>query len=421
MLPVCQNPVVHREAVIRFSQNHARKVMKAHVIIPARGGSKGVPGKNLVKIAGVSLLERSIRAAQNSIYCQKVWVTSDDDAILAAAIGVGAKAIKRPDRISRDISSSEDALLHALEEISGSDELGEYTVFLQCTSPFTIGSDIDQLVDTLIKNGGDSGFSASRSHAVLWSAGQSGEALPMNHDGKKRERRQDSDLLLEENGAAYVFKTAGFLENRFRFFGKTVFSEMPALRSIQIDEPEDLIAAEQTSDALGETSAFRIPDGLAPIKTVLFDFDGVFTNNKVYLSENGVESVRCDRGDGFGIEMLRKAGLRLAVVSKERNIVVEKRCEKLKLDVWSGVDDKESFVQELLKKEGKEWETTLFIGNDLNDLACIQRAGFSACPSDAVPAVLEAAKIKLKSKGGEGAVRELCDLLITNIQTPSQE
>jgi len=152
------------------------------------------------------------------------------------------------------------------------------------------------------------------------------------------------------------------------------------------------------------------------VRTVLFDFDGVFTDNKVYLDQNGVESVRCDRGDGLGLAMLRDSGIRIAVVSKEQNPVVAARCEKLGIEVWHGIDDKPHFVSEWLQKNSLSWESTAYVGNDVNDIGCLVRAGLGICPSDAVREVLEIADIILESRGGEGAVRELCDVLKTSGQ-----
>jgi N-acylneuraminate cytidylyltransferase len=142
------------------------------------------------------------------------------------------------------------------------------------------------------------------------------------------------------------------------------------------------------------------------------DFDGVLTDDRVWVDEDGRDSVACSRADGMGIELLRAAGLPMTVISKERNTVVAARCRKLGIDHAHGIADKLPLLREWLAEKGVEASDTIYIGNDINDLACMQHVGCAVAPADARPAARQAADIVLDSVGGHGAVRELADMIL---------
>lgn len=152
-------------------------------------------------------------------------------------------------------------------------------------------------------------------------------------------------------------------------------------------------------------------------KMIVFDFDGVFTDNKVYLSEEGIESVRCDRGDGMGIERLKASSdIELVVMSKEKNKVVQSRCDKLQLECYHAVDDKPSALQKLASEKGFDLNEIAFVGNDMNDVVCMGMVGLGISPKDAYPCAIEAADLVLTRNGGDGAVRMLCDMIINKMK-----
>lgn len=148
------------------------------------------------------------------------------------------------------------------------------------------------------------------------------------------------------------------------------------------------------------------------VAALVMDFDGVLTDNRVIVDQNGVESVACSRGDGFGLELLRKAGLPLLVISKERNPVVAARCEKLRIPCLQGVDDKLTMLQTWASERGFGAAELVFVGNDVNDLECLQWVGCAVAVQDSHPDVLKAAHLVLEHEGGKGAVRELCELIL---------
>mgnify|MGYP001612073919 FL=1 len=152
---------------------------------------------------------------------------------------------------------------------------------------------------------------------------------------------------------------------------------------------------------------------LKKIKLIGFDFDGVFTDAKVLLNQDGVETVICSRRDGLGINELKRLGIKLVVVSKERNPVVSKRCEKLKIECAQGIDDKLSIFKQTLKKQGLNPQQAAFMGDDFNDLDCMIYGGVAFTVADAHPDCKKIAHYITKRKGGDHAVKEVCDLIIS--------
>ena len=151
------------------------------------------------------------------------------------------------------------------------------------------------------------------------------------------------------------------------------------------------------------------------IELIIFDFDGVFTNDTVITNSLGEESVICSRSDGMGIDKMHKLGIRMLVLSKERNLVVNARCKKLNLDCVQGVDNKISYLSNWLEKESINPLNVIYLGNDINDIECLKYVGCPAAPINHHPDILKYIKLNLTQKGGEGAVRELCDIVANSI------
>ena len=208
----------------------------ALALIPARGGSKGIPGKNLQEVEGVSLVGRSVQAALASTRVSRVVVSTDDDAIAAAARSHGAEVVRRPEHLSGDTASSESALLHALEQLSMDGPLPPQLVFLQCTSPFTSGEQIDQVLAALDAPAVNSSFAVAAWHGFLWR----GDGRGINHDPLlPRQRRQDLEPAYLETGAIYAMDMAAFQDSGSRFCPpwQPVVLEHPGP---EIDTPSDL-------------------------------------------------------------------------------------------------------------------------------------------------------------------------------------
>jgi len=385
--------------------------MEVLAIIPARGGSKSIPRKNILPLAGRSLLGWTIAAAQAATTVSRVVVSTDDAEIAAETQREGAEVVWRPAEISGDTASSESALLQVLYFLAEQENYHpDLVVFLQCTSPLTLAEDIDHTVELLQQEKADTALTGTAFHYFVWKVDQQGQAEGVNHDKRFRPRRQDREPQYLENGAVYVMKTAGFLEYKHRFFGKTVMSLMPAERCFEIDEPVDFKIAE---NLLREREIQRqlalLP---AEIAALVLDFDGVMTDNMVTVGDDGRESVRCSRGDGMGIAQLKAAGIPVFVLSSEYNPVVTKRCEKLHVPCIQQVENKVTTLLQLLKEQQLPAAATVFVGNDINDLDCLAAVGCGVAVRDAQEQVFHQARIVLSRNGGAGAVREICDLIL---------
>jgi len=164
----------------------------------------------------------------------------------------------------------------------------------------------------------------------------------------------------------------------------------------------------------GNTKYYEVSQMYSNIKLLALDFDGVLTNNKVIVDENGKESVICNRSDSLGVGLLQKQGMDVIVISKETNKVVKARCNKLKIFCVQGIDDKVSILKKEMQKRDLQPENVCFIGNDVNDIECIKYVGLGVAVNDAYSDVKKAAKVVTDKKGGEGAVREIIDKILEN-------
>ena len=147
------------------------------------------------------------------------------------------------------------------------------------------------------------------------------------------------------------------------------------------------------------------------IRMIVFDFDGVFTDNRVLVLQDGTEGVLCSRAEGFGLDAVKQLGIHTFVLSKETNLVVGARCRKLKLDCIQGCDNKADRLKLEADKLGIALNEIAYMGNDINDLECMKIVGFPVCVADAYPEVLKASLLVTEARGGNGAVREFCDYI----------
>ncbi|MDD1667280.1 MAG: HAD hydrolase family protein [Methanomicrobiales archaeon] len=153
---------------------------------------------------------------------------------------------------------------------------------------------------------------------------------------------------------------------------------------------------------------------LKGIRLLALDFDGVFTDNRVFVDDTGREMVICDRADSLGLKLLRerRPDIRVFVISKETSGVVKGRCDKLKIPALTGIDDKPKAFRELMEREGVAPGETAFVGNDLNDVECIRMAGVGISPADGVREARRAADLVTRHRGGQGAIREVTEIIL---------
>lgn len=376
-------------------------------IIPARGGSKQVPRKNLQRVGGVPLVERAVRAAAAADGIDFVVVSTDDEEIAAVSRAAGARVIRRPGDISGDTATSESAILHALDELEAQGERIDVVAFLQATSPFIPSDALAEAVAEVRAGRADSVFAAYETYGFLWRRGDDGRATAINHDAEHRPRRQDREPHHLETGAFYVFRADGFRESRHRFFGRTRIAEVPEWTAIEIDDEHQLRIARALA-ALHDTV------GPIPVRAVVTDFDGVHTDDTAIIDADGGERVRVSREDGMGVALLRRRGIPMLILSTEVNPVVRARADKLRVPVLHGIDDKETALREWARENDLPLADIAYLGNDVNDLPAMRIVGWPVAVANAHPLVLAEARVVLRRRGGDGAVRELVERVLSS-------
>lgn len=375
-------------------------------IVPARAGSKGIPGKNLLRVGGYSLVARAIRAAKGASLIDQVFVSTDGEDIAVEARNNNSGVIIRPAELSDDTASSESAIIHAIEAIAKDGIRPEVVVFIQPTSPFIDSGALDRAIARVLSGTEDCVFSAFETYGFLWEEKVEGVS-GINHDMSQRPRRQDREPHYMETGAFYVFKTQGFLEAKHRFFGRVGIEEVSEKFAVEIDDMDQLETARLLAPGFDSNS---IPPGA--VRALVMDFDGVHTNDSATVNSEGLETVEVSRSDGMGISMMKKAGLPMLILSKEINAVVKARAEKLGIEAISGVDDKLPQLMAWSKNNNVSLSEVAYIGNDINDLECMKAVGWAIAPSNAHPEIKKIAHVCLAAAGGQGAIRELVELIL---------
>lgn len=371
-------------------------------VIPVRGGSKSIPGKNIKSLAGRPLLHWTLSAAHDCTNISSIIVSSDDSAILKCAEDFGSTKVKllhRPPELATDTATSESALLHALE---GQDF--ERAILLQATSPLTTAEDLSAALELMDQDGFDSVLSVTHEFRFRWRRMSDGVSAE-NYDPQARPRRQDWDGELLENGAFYITTRRALLSSRCRISGKTGAWVMPNSTAVEIDTEEDWGVVEKLIARRN-----RSPRS---IRLLVSDVDGVLTDGGMYYGADGEALKKFNTRDAMGMQLWRESGRDIALVTGEDSAAVRSRAQKLGLtDVHYGIKDKLPVLRKLCSEKGLSMSQVAYIGDDINDLECLQHAGLSACPRDADPAVWAHCTLTLQQGGGDGCLRELINHLL---------
>ncbi|MGM9467483.1 cytidylyltransferase domain-containing protein [Streptomyces murinus] len=395
-------------------------VRRVLAVIPARGGSKGVPAKNLAPVGGVPLVARAVRECRATRLVTDVVVSTDDQAIAAAAREAGAEVVLRPAAIAGDTATSEAAVLHAMdahEALHGA--AVDIVLLVQCTSPFIVREDIDGVAGAVAENGADTAVTVAPFHGFVWresdgegeGEGEGEGGVGVNHDKSYRPRRQDRPQDFLETGTAYAMDAAGFREHGHRFFGRTELVRTDPARVLEIDDPHDLARARALAPLFDADRPGSLPTA-DDIDAVVLDFDGTQTDDRVLIDSEGRELVSVHRGDGLGIAALRRSGLRMLILSTEQNPVVAARARKLKLPVLHGIDRKDLALKQWCEEQGIAPERVLYVGNDVNDLPCFALVGWPVAVASAHDVVRGAARAVTSLPGGDGAIREIASWIL---------
>ena len=396
-------------------------------IIPARGGSKGLPRKNVRLFAGHPLIAYSIAAGLQAETVTRTLVTTDDDEIASVARQYGAEVpFIRPAEFAQDNTLDLPVFQHALTWLAEHEDYHpDVVVQLRPTSPVRPIHLVDEAVRMLLADPGASSVRgvvpAGQNPHKMWRVDPQtkhmrnlldvpGVSEPYNAP------RQALPPVYWQTGHVDAIRPQVILEQDSMSGANMLALIIEPRYTVDIDGLLDLKKAEWLIYNAGLEMVHpghrrrTLPD---PVSLIVFDFDGVMTDNRVWVDQDGREMVAANRSDSLGMELLREhTGIALFVLSKETNPVVAARCRKIKVPMLQAVDDKSSALRRLISERGVDPASVIYMGNDVNDLPCFPLVGCAVAPADAQPQVLAVADVILGTRAGYGAVRELCDLLL---------
>lgn len=382
--------------------------------IPVRGGSKSIPLKNIKEINGKPLVYWVTKAACECEYIDIVYIFTDSEAIRSSVEGFRdrkeleraekIKVIERSAESASDMASTECAMLEFAEKYEF-----DNIALIQATSPLLSGQDLKRGFEAFAEKNVDSVLSVVRQKRFHWQYDENGFVYPTNYDVFNRPRRQEFKGYLVENGAFYISSKKALIQSQNRVSGNIKAVEMKEDTYYEIDEPSDW----EIIELLMKKKSIQSPQINVPeIKMVLSDCDGCLTNGGMYYSENGDELKRFNTRDGVGFSLLQQKGILTGIITSEDVGLNRRRAEKLKLDILKmGCRNKAETLKQICNQYNIHPKNILYIGDDINDIEVLKMVGYSCCPADAVNEVREIVAYIAKSKGGDGVIREIADLL----------
>jgi N-acylneuraminate cytidylyltransferase len=404
-------------------------------IIPARGGSKGIPRKNIRNFSGYPLIVWSIAAAKQSKSVTRVIVSTDDEEIAAVARQFGAETpFLRPAEFAQDKTTDLPVFEHALKWLAENEGYKpDVVVQLRPTSPIRPRGLVDKAIEILLAHPDADSVrgvvSAGQNPHKMWCL--TDENSPMQNlldvegiDEPYNAPRQILPPIYWQTGHIDAIRAETILNGSMS--GKNIYPLIiDSVFTVDIDNLQDwaryehLVATGGLDMVWAGRARRPIP---ANVKLIVSDFDGVITDNRVWTSEEGLETVVASRSDSMRVRTLRERGVEVMILSSEPNPVVKARAEKMGVASVQGIDirGKGEALKKLLAEKNVDATNVVYIGNDLNDLPCFEIAGWAVAVADAYPEVLQAADHVLTRAGGHGAVRELCELVLKNMDTKQE-
>ena len=383
---------------------------KVIAFIPVRGGSKSIPLKNIKPLCGKPLVCWNIEALEVCPEVDEVVVATDSDDIWKTVESRNYKKTKlyrRSAQNASDIASTESVMLEYIDYSKLSN--GDVFMLVQATSPLTEAVHFTEALMIYSKGNYDSMLTCVRNYRFFWNE----DGSSMNYDYMNRPRRQNFSGMLMENGAFYINTVRNFLSNGNRLGGKIGIYEMPEYTATEIDEPDDWMILEKL---MRKYKSEFVNQKKPNIKLFITDIDGTLTDGGMYYSENGDELKKFNTRDGMGLQMLREAGIKTAIITSEDRQLNMRRAQKLKVDfIRQGKVNggKVAVAKEIAAEMGITLQEVAYIGDDVNCYELLSLVGLAACPADACEKVKKIPRICVMSKkGGDGCVRELCDMLI---------
>ncbi len=400
-------------------------------IVPARGGSKTVPRKNIQRLAGRPLVAYSIAAGLQAQRVNRVIVSTDDEEIAEISRAYGAAVpFLRPASLAQDETVDLPVFKHALEWLAENEAYQpEIVVQLRPTSPLRPPDCVDRAIEILLDNKDVDSvrgvIPSGQNPYKMWRIDAKGRMLPLMVDEFEEPYnmpRQQLPQTYWQTGHIDVIRASTILEKGSMSGDNILPLIMDPRYAVDIDTAKDHQHAQWI---LGHSDLPLIRPGCKArplpqkVDLVVFDFDGVMTDNRVWVDADGRELVSANRGDGWGLARLKETGVQIVVLSTETDPVVATRCRKLGIEAIQGIKDKTKALRELMESRGIEPNQTIYLGNDVNDVGCFPLVACALVVEDAHPEAQSQADIILTKRGGQGAVRELCDILIKNIEETS--
>ena len=380
--------------------------------IPVRGGSKSIPLKNIKPSNGKRLVYGTVKAAVHCPEIDRVYVATDSAVIRETVEQFQLEKVEvigRSAESASDTASTESAMLEFAQQYTF-----DNIVLVQATSPLLTAEDLHGGFELYNKPETDSVLSVVPQKRFNWVTDEKGIATPLNYDYLHRPRRQEFDGYQTENGAFYITSRERLLETKCRISGKIRAYEMDEATFFEIDEPSDWLIIEQLMKKRKEKQQLA---AIPHIKMLLTDSDGCLTDGGMYYTENGDEIKKFCALDGMGIAKLREAGIIVGIITGENRELVRRRAEKLKLDeLHMGISNKLAVVKEICARRGFSLEEVAYIGDDINDIEVIRTVGYGCSVVNGREEVKAAAKYVTETPGGNGAVREIADLILKRLE-----
>jgi len=379
--------------------------MSVIAFIPARGGSKSIPEKNIKSFCGKPLIYWNLHELQKS-NVEKIVVATDSENIKSVVESFNFSKVivyERNSENSQDTSSTESVMLEYINSSNLSDS--DIFMLVQATSPFTQTIHFNEGLELIKKY--DSILSCTISKKFAWKE----DGVPINYDLNNRPRRQDNKGNLIENGAFYISTVVNIKDSNNRISGNIGIYRMPEYSSVEIDESLDWIVAESL---MRRFILNQKRHDFSKIKIFLSDVDGVLTDAGMYYTEGGDEFKKFCAYDGMGMQLLQKSGIKVGILTTEDKQLNRRRAQKLKLDFdFHGSKNKLQIVKALCKSENITLNEVAYIGDDVNCFELLSNVGIAACPGNAMKKIKSIPNIiQLSKKGGEGVVRELVELIL---------
>lgn len=375
-------------------------------IIPARGGSRGLPRKNLKLFCGVPLVGLTVWQATQAKCVTRVVVSTDDAEIARISRSFGAQIVPRPDSLAGDSASSESALEHCLERLRVERKYEpDLVVFLQCTSPLRRLDDIDRAVATLLNEEADSLLSVVPFHRFIWTE-ESGIPKALNYDVSQRPRRQDRSQEYMENGSIYIFKPWVLEVFNNRLGGKISLYVMDPSTGCEIDDPSDFRMAQWIAKQTNIPLPLQML--LRRVRLLALDFDGVLTDDRIIVLQDGHEAVICYRTDRSGLESLKNLGFETILISEDEDSPATAWSSRLGIPRVTSLGDKRACLESYCRDRDISMSQVAYVGEDIEVMKAV---GLAVAVADALPPVLEAAHVVLRQEGGKGAIREISEML----------